>query len=129
MIGLFLCGAVWAGVGIAFWCYDRKFFKHAIMVRGIVSGIHERADYDHEHGRQTMYSAIVTFEFDGKTRQVTEGSSASWKPKLGKERWVGVDPNNIEKARVYSKGSLILYGLFIGAGFVMMGGAIYGWLS
>ena len=128
-VGLFLVGVCFAGTGFAFWWRDRKFFKRAIMVRGVVSGIHERQDYDHERNkRQTMYSAIVTFEFDGQTRQVTDSSSSSWKPTLGKERWVGIDPQDIQNARVYSRFWQFFYLIFICLGLVMIGATLYSWL-
>lgn len=126
-IGTFLVGMLFTGVGLLFWFRERNFFKRAIMVRGIVTGISESQSHDSDHKNQTMYSAIVTFEFDGQTRQVTEGSSSSWKPKLGTVRQVGVDPADIQNVRVYSRFILIMSAGFILLGLSLMGAQLYEW--
>ncbi len=104
-IGCFAIGVIGLGRHILF-------FQRAIKVPGVVS------DYITSQGSKgrTMYRAVVSFEFDGKTRTISSSLGKSWKPALGKQCQVGINPTNLNDARIYSRlpmpwGFLIGFGL------------------
>ena len=50
-----------------------------------------------------MHQAIISYEFDGETRTIVSSTSTSWKPEIGKQCQVGIDPRDFSKARIYSR--------------------------
>lgn len=75
-----------------------------------------------------MYAPIVQFEFNGETRQVTGSVYSSSKPKMGTRMQVGIDPQNIEDARLYQKsGSVLAWVCFI-IGFMMLVPIVYAYI-
>lgn len=113
-------GALFAVVGgLCFWS-DYCFFKRAIIVRGVVT------DYTVRHERDgTLYSPVVQFEFDGQSRRVTGTTYSSFKPKIGKQMKVGVNPKNIEEVRLYQTSGLILTGVVAVLGLAFFISALY----
>ena len=98
---LFLSGT---GAYILFWEY--LFFRRAIRVKGVVTA-YEKDPYNHE------YVEIVSFSFDGKKRQVKNGYTTPKKPKLGQSREVGINPLDIQQARVaMCAGQKVMYSGF-----------------
>lgn len=117
---LLIMGLVFGGVGgYGIW-NEWKFFKTAIRVPGVV------VSYDERRGNKggKVYSPVVAFEFDGEERKVTGSLYSSSKPKIGEQRIVGVEPNHIEKARIYAKSNFIFYGLFLLVGLGVIAGAV-----
>ena len=133
-------GALFAAVGgIAFW-KEYQFFKRAIIVRGVVTGVSERNEEkwknfrDRAHsngmnvpenrprsgGREAVYAPVVQFEFDGQVRQVTGTTYSSFKPKTGTPMKVGIDPQNIEDARLYQISGLILTAVMAVLGIILL---------
>ena len=107
-------GALFAAVGgVSFW-KEYRFFKRAIIVPGVVT------DYELHRGDRNMYSPVVRFEFDGQSRRVTGTTYSSFKPKTGTPMKVGVNPQNIEDARVYQKSGLILTAVTAVLGIVLL---------
>lgn len=93
-----------AAVGVAVY-REKRFFKRAIIVNGVVTSyeskeIKTNAAYS---SAQTVYAPIVKFEFAGEQRCVTGRSFSATKPKTGTVMQVGIDPQNIYDARLYSK--------------------------
>ena len=97
----------------------------AIRVPGVV------VDYASQPGSKggTVYAPIAAFEFDGEQRRVTGSIYSSGKPKMGKQCIVGVDPYDIEKARIYSKWNYVFYGLFLVIGIGLLIGGVFSFLS
>lgn len=115
-------------LAIGFWGLHsrRKFFKHAIVVPGVIC---EYKSYQKRvpRGREvTMYQAVVSFEFDGQSRTLTDAWASSVKPQVGKQCQVGVNPNNVEDARIDSKGGTVFYWVFIGFGVIGLLMGIFG---
>ena len=121
---LILAGLLFGGVGGYFFRSEWQFFKRAIRVPGVV------VDYASQPGSKggTVYAPIAAFEFDGEQRRVTGSVYSSGKPKMGKQCIVGVDPNNIEKARIYSKWNYVFYGIFFVVGVALLAGGLIGFL-
>lgn len=110
--------------GVSGWCLRsyRQFFREAIMVPGVITGYKSYQSKDTETGNETtMYRTVVTFEFDNQTRTLTSHSASSIKPKMGKLVHVGVNPTDIQEARIYSKGTIVLLGFMMGLGLLTMG--------
>lgn len=133
-------GALFAAVGgFAFW-KEYRFFKRAIIVHGIITGGSERDEEKWKNfrdrarsngmnvpenrprsgGGEAVYAPVVQFEFDGKTRQVTGTTYSSVKPKMGKIMKVGIDPQNINDARVYQTSGLVLTAVMAVLGIVLL---------
>lgn len=118
-----LCVLFGGGIGtfaIGLWGLwsDIKFFKTAIKIPGVITGYKEKLS----GAERIMYQTIATFEFDGKKREVIETRHASsYKPTLGKPCQVGINPYNIQEARIYSKMNLFFYVIFIALGLLMIG--------
>lgn len=109
-------GALFAVVGgVSFW-KEYRFFKRAIIVRGVVTGVSGRIP----GSREAVYAPVVRFEFDGQSRRVTGTTYSSFKPKTGTPMKVGVNPQNIEDARVYQKSGLILTAVTAVLGIVLL---------
>ena len=105
--------------GFAFW-RDYRFFKRAIIVCGVVRKFVPRRVYRYLGTRAVVYLPVVRFEFDGQVRQVTGTVYSRFKPKIGKPMKVGVNPQNIEDARVYQKSGLILTAVTAVLGIVLL---------
>lgn len=114
-------GAVFAILGGAFLWQDYRFFKRAVIVSGVVTNYAKHPGSD---GRST-YAPVVQFEFDGQTRQVTGDVYSSGKPKMGKVMKVGVDPQNIQEARVSQQFVRIICGIFFVVGVVILLSSVY----
>ena len=112
-------GIVCLSIGLIGLCRHILFFQRAIKVPGRVS------DYTTSRGSKggTVYHAVVSFEFDGELRKISSPVGKSWKPTIGKQCQVGIDPTNFSKARIYTRvpmpwGFLIGFGLtFLLVGF------------
>lgn len=114
--------------GFAFW-RDYRFFKRAIIVCGVVRKFVPRRVYRYLGTRAVVYLPVVRFEFDGQSRRVTGTTYSSFKPKIGKPMKVGVNPQNIEDARVYQKSSLILTGTIAILGTIFLIRMVYSRLA
>ncbi|MBP5404036.1 MAG: DUF3592 domain-containing protein [Elusimicrobiaceae bacterium] len=119
-----VCVLVGSGAGMfalgawGFWS-DRKFFKNAIIVPGTITGYRE--NFRGGDSDCTMYTKIATFEFDGQKREVVDmRHSSSYKPTIGSPCQIGVNPNDINEARIYSKTNLLFYWIFILVGLLMI---------
>lgn len=103
-------GCAFFGVGWFLSLSYYEFFRRAILVRGQVTSYRERRG-----GKGgTSYYEVVSFDFDGQTRTVEGNVGGPFKPKMGTVREVGVDPQNIQKARVRS-------GVWFGIIFALVG--------
>ena len=115
-----LFGILLMGLGCYLWRRHRKFFKHAILVPGAISS-YTTYESKGEHGHKTtMYTPVISFEFDGKSRTVSYPISSSSKPEIGKAYQVGVNPYNIEEARVYSKGEIAAIWIVTAMGLILL---------
>ena len=114
--------------GFAFW-RDYRFFKRAIIVCGVVRKFVPRRVYRYLGTRAVVYLPVVRFEFDGQVRQVTGTVYSRFKPKIGKPMKVGVNPQNIEDARVYQKSNLILTGTIAILGTMLLSRMVYSRLA
>lgn len=138
-------GLFFGSIGVLFW-RSHRFFKRAIIVRGVVTGWSTRQE---EHWQQfraqaslmekklpeqcpknlgagkPLYAPVVAFEFDGQSRQVTGTMWTSSKPKIGSVMKVGVDPQNIQDARVLQKSEWLLGGLFLLVGITFFCAGLY----
>lgn len=114
---LLLMGLAFSAVGWGMLVYEYRFFKRAIKINGVCTS------YASQHGSKggTTYAPVVSFEFDGEQRQATGTIYSSAKPTIGKLYVVGIDPQHIEKARVYSKCNYMFFGIFalIGTGLLV----------
>ncbi len=104
-------GAICLAIGCIGWGKHILFLQRAIKVPGTISDYTTYIDEG-----KTMYKAVISYEFDGEPYTITGSGGASWKPKIGKPCWVGVDPKDPQKARVYSRipmpwGFLVGFGL------------------
>ncbi|MGN0016041.1 MAG: DUF3592 domain-containing protein [Candidatus Avelusimicrobium sp.] len=98
-------GVILGAVGGVAVYREKRFFKRAIIVNGVVTSyaskeIKTNAAYS---SAQTVYAPVVKFEFDGEERYITGRSFSATKPKTGTVMQVGIDPRNIYDARLYSK--------------------------
>ena len=116
-----LFGVVFVAIGL--WkLYSRhKFFKKAIIIQGVITGYKSYRD-----DGTTMYTPIATFEFDGQKRECVDSFSSSWKPTIGKLCKIGVNPNNIEEARIYSTGETIFWWVWVGIAVISLLAGIFG---
>lgn len=135
---------LFGGLGGVLWFRERRFSKRAIIISGVVTGYREyeeerREDFYAEAEKRgfkgiretakaqrrtkEMYAPVVQFEFDGQTRQVTGTTYSSSKPKIGAVMKVGIDPQNIEDARVMSKFSFGF--VFFAVGVLILATAVY----
>lgn len=111
-----LFGCVFVILGLWWWYSRRKFFKRAIMVSGIITGYKNYQDREGDGKETTMYHAIATFELDGEKREVVSLWSTSVKPKIGKPCQVGINPDDMNEARIYSKMEGFFNWILIGFG-------------
>ncbi len=114
-----LLGIVIFCAGFLWWRKHKKFFKDAILVPGTISS-YTTYESKGEHGPTTMYTPIISFEFDGQLRTVAHPISSSSKPEIGKTYQVGVNPYNIEEARVYFKGERTAMWVLIAVGLALL---------
>ena len=102
----------------------RKFFKHAIMLPGTVTGFKTEQSFEHDkrrgHREVTMYYTVATFEFEGQKREVVSKWASSAKPQLGTPCQIGVHPQNIADARIYSKTEGVICWCILAGGIVAM---------
>ena len=120
-----LAGLLFGSIGGYLFWNEWQFFKRAIRLPGVV------VDYASQRGSKggTVYAPIAAFELDGEHRRVTGSIYSSGKPEMGKQCIVGVDPNNIDKARIYSKGTFVFYGIFLVVGIGLLIGGVFSFLS
>lgn len=114
-------GLFFGGTGGTLWWRERRFFKRAIMVPGVVTS------YEQKRGKQnsTLYTPVVQFEFDGQTRRAAGTLYSSGKPKPGTPMKVGVNPRDITDARVFQRASLVMSGVFFVTGMIVLCAAVY----
>lgn len=117
-------GFIFPVILVGFGCYlfhrHRKFFKNAIRVPGTITSYTSSVSTDSHGHRSTTYTPIVSFEFDGKQRTVSHPISGPSKPEIGTPVQVGVNPYNIEEARVYSKLEVALIWGTMGLGLLLL---------
>ncbi len=96
LLVLWLMGCAFFGVGFLGFMYFYEFFRQAIVVPGHVTS------YETRRGSKggTSYVEVVSYEFDGQTHTVTGTVGMPFKPNMGTLRQIGIDPKNIQKARV-----------------------------
>lgn len=114
--------------GFSFW-NKYRFFKRAIIVPGVVRDFESRRFREYFGFPIFIYWPVIQFEFDGQVRQVTGTVYSRFKPKIGKPMKVGVNPQNIEDARVYQKSSLILTGTIAILGTIFLIRMVYSRLA
>lgn len=54
----------------------------------------------HRSGSKTMYSEIISYEFNQKEYRFTRGSSSTIRPRIGRTRQLIVDPQNPSRAKL-----------------------------
>ncbi len=113
-------GLLFGGVGGWLLWSEWQFFRRAIRIPGVVVSYEERRG----HKGERVYAPVAAFELDGERRQVTGSIYSSGKPKMGKQCVIGVDPYNLDKARIYSKWNYIFSGLFLIIGIGLLVGAV-----
>ncbi len=138
-------GLLFGGTGGSVWWGERRFFKRAIIIPGVVTDYKTRETRQERFRKEAvsrgfkssggelislgspretpMYAPVVQFEFAGQIRQITGTVYSSSKPKMGAAVKVGVDPQNIEAARILSKFSFGV--LFFVIGLLLLATAVY----
>ena len=118
-----LFGCLFFVLGLLFFLSHRQFFKQAIIVRGIITGHSSFERTDSEGRRCTLYRKVISFEFDGQTRQFTARSASSIKPKIGTLCKIGVNPNDIQDVRIYSAFHIVIFWFIMVSGllFIVLG--------
>ncbi len=102
MMMLIFAGLLFIAVGGYGLFGQWHFFKRAIMVRGTIV----RWALS---GGKALWTPVAEFEFDGQRRRVS-GTLLSHRPgKTGSLVWVGVNPDNMQEARIKQNGETILY--------------------
>ena len=98
IIMLWIMGSAFFAFGWFQVLYDYEFFRRAIRIPGKVT------DYDTQVGSKgnVTYVEVVSYDFDGQTRTIKSNVGMPFKPKMGTMREVGVNPDDIQKARVNS---------------------------
>ncbi len=99
--GVILCAA--GGVAVYL---ESRFFRRAIIVNGVVTSYESKeikTNAAYASTSKTVYAPVVQFEFNGEQRYVTGRSFSAEKPRTGTVMQVGIDPQNIYDARLYSK--------------------------
>lgn len=101
---------------------ENRFFKRAIMVNGVVTSctskeIKTNAAYS---SGQTVYAPVVKFEFDGGERYITGRSFSAAKPETGTVMRVGINPQNIYDARLYSKAGYGMASVLLWLGVILL---------
>ena len=118
MVGLALTGG-----GAWLWHSRTNFFKQAIRVPGKVVrySSYEERDEDSRHTK-TMFSEVVSYSFNGETREITSNfSSSSYdEANIGQIRQVGINPNNPYEARIYSKGEFVIAVVLMSVGGLLL---------
>lgn len=99
---LVFAGLLFIAVGGYGFFRQRRFFKCAIMVHGIV------VEWS-RCGGKALWAPVAEFEFDGKIRRVSGTFYSSRPTKIGTRIWVGVNPENIQETRVKQNGEMFLY--------------------
>ncbi len=117
---------------LGFFCRKRNknFFARAIKVWGEVVSYQSRLVENIERDRPRyvrMYYPTVRFYFDGETREVTAEFGSDIPPVIGHRKQVGINPENIEEARVYSGASELLdwFFMLLGGFLMFAGGAVF----
>jgi len=87
-----------------------EFFRRAIILPGEVTS------YAEERG---MYRAIASYFVDGKAETVVSNFKSSGKPTIGKKCKVGLNPDNMQIARIQE--GLWFFLIFAGIGLAMWG--------
>ncbi len=123
LLFLLLVGSIFFAVGFYLWYKERKFFKKAILIPGVVVDKVSRQSRNKKGGSNTLHAPVVQFEFNGELCRAEGEVYSSWPPKLGKQMRVGIDPQNPAVARVKQTGALVLAGMFmlVGGGIFLLG--------
>lgn len=99
------------GVG-CYLLYSRTtFFKKAIIVPGTIVRQDEHVEYNSDgHGKSAMYTNVISYSFDGTTREIKSNFSSSHpdSSSVGKTVQVGVNPQNPYEVHIYSNGEFWL---------------------
>lgn len=106
---------------------DWLFFRRAIRIPGVVVAYDEKEGYARKPGaeRPPLYAPIVMFELDGEARKITGTTySPSKSPQLGMRCTVGIDPRNIDNARIYFRKNFVIAIVFFVIGCAMLMGAV-----
>lgn len=122
-----LFGLFFGGIPFLLWRKHVNFFKKAIMVPGVVIDAipsqSERTVISYKgkaytrRGRNTTYTPLVQYEFEGETREVQGNNYSSSIPKMGKQMMVGINPEDSRDVRL--KESTWLFFLFMIIGLVI----------
>jgi hypothetical protein len=125
-MGLVFFGLFFGGIPFLMWRKHVKFFKKAILVPGVVIDAipnqSERTVISYKgkaytrRGRNTTYTPLVQYEFEGETREVQGNTYSSGLPKMGKQMMVGINPDDSRDVRL--KESTWLFFLFMIIGLV-----------
>ena len=109
MMMLIFVGLLFIAVGGYGFFRQRCFFKRAIMLRAVVVEW-ERCGY------KALWAPVAKFEFDGQIRRVSGTYYSNRPPKIGSQIWVGVNPDNIQEARIKQNGETVLYAALLLSG-------------
>ena len=93
-----LVGCVFFGIGWFKFVGRYEFFRQAIIVQGKVIAYAGSIFRKYSGG----YTEMVSYNFDGQRRTVRADMPSPLKPKIDSERKVGIDPQDMQKVRVYS---------------------------
>lgn len=106
---------------------ENRFFRRAIIVNGVVTSYESKeikTNAAYSSTSKTVSAPVVQFEFDGEQRYVTGRSFSATKPQTGTVMQVGIDPQNIYDARLYSKAGYRLASLFLWLGGLLLLAAV-----
>ncbi len=114
---------------IGFFCRrsDHNFFKTAIKVEGKITAYRPKDIYNTERREyERVYYPIISFQFDGEEREITDNNYSYYKPPLGFRRQLGINPQDSNDVRVYSGESELLdwFFMFLGIACLFCGGAV-----
>lgn len=122
-----LGGVILCAVGGVAVYRENRFFRRAIMVNGVVTSYESKqikTNAAYASSAQTVYAPIVKFEFDGEQRYVTGRSFSATKPTTGTMMQVGIDPQNIYDARLYSKAGYGMASVLLWLGVILLVSAV-----
>ena len=109
--------------GMAFWvpCLwsvirQKRFFKKNIVTQGIITAYRSQWDKG-----DRMYSAVVSYEFDGIPYQVQSNLWTNYKPKIGQLKKIAFNPANPKEAMCEDSCFLEYVAIIIGVGLTAAG--------
>ena len=96
------------GVG-GYLLYSRTmFFKKAIIVPGTIVRYDKHVEYDSNHKKTIMYTGVISYSFEGTTKEIKSNWSSSNEGPIGETVQVGINPQNPYDVHIYSKGEFWL---------------------